>query len=249
MTPPPELRSRRLRQLQDLCPPDARIADVGCDHALLPIALVANARASFAIAADLRPGPLAFARENIARADLAQHIDVRLGDGLEPISCEDRLDLVYIAGMGTRSILDILEKADLGALSISRLVTQSPQDLTPLRQYVWEVLEAHIIDEILLWEDDQLYHTLEIDLTSTPPEPWSSLSREARLLGAPLLEKQARTRALHLYLERKIERLQIRHDGMSKAKELAPGALEAVRSELEMLEEICAPFLEPPSPS
>ena len=243
MTSPLELRSERLRQLQRLCPPGARIADVGCDHALLPIALISSDHASFAVAADLRPGPLAFARENIAQANLEQRIDVRLGDGLEPISSEDRLDLVYIAGMGTRSIIDILAQADLDALGRPRLVAQSPQDLTPLRRHIWEERGACVLDEILLWEDEQLYHTLHIDLTAAPTTPWRELSPEARLLGAPLLENRQNTLALRRYLERKIERVQIRYDGMCQARALQEGALQAVRDELEMLKEICAPYL------
>ena len=56
------LRTERLRQLFDLVPRDSVVADVATDHALLPIALVREGKCPRAIASDLRPGPLEFAR-------------------------------------------------------------------------------------------------------------------------------------------------------------------------------------------
>ena len=45
----------------------AKVADIGTDHGLLPIALVGSGRATQAIAADLRPGPLSMAKQNVQR--------------------------------------------------------------------------------------------------------------------------------------------------------------------------------------
>lgn len=251
MTPRPEPRHRseRLQQLHDLCPEGSRIADVGCDHALLPIALMTSGRASHAIAADLRPGPLEFARRNIDHANLAHAIEVRLGDGLEPISPDDRIDLVYIAGMGTRSILDILcatngeRKDGLDALGITHLVAQSPQDLSPLRAYIHRELEREVVDEIILHEDEQLYHTLVVRLDRMAPRAWSALDDADRIIGAPLILKHGEERALALYLDRKIERVTIRLEGLRRAKSPDNARIAEVERTLATLERISAPFL------
>ena len=48
----------RLRAVLELVPPGSRVADVGCDHARLTIALLQSGRCERVIASDLRPGPL-----------------------------------------------------------------------------------------------------------------------------------------------------------------------------------------------
>ena len=53
----------RLALIAGWVPQGARIADVGTDHAYLPVWLTLHGRVASAIAGDLRPGPLDRARE------------------------------------------------------------------------------------------------------------------------------------------------------------------------------------------
>ena len=46
----------RLKQIASLVDDQARIADIGTDHAYLPIELVKDAKISFAIASDIAQG-------------------------------------------------------------------------------------------------------------------------------------------------------------------------------------------------
>jgi len=100
--------SSRLAVVAALCPEAARLADVGSDHGLLPLALLASGRASRAIATE-RTRELA---DRIARPPAGAcwegRFAVRFGDGLAPLEAEDGLDAIVVAGLGGRSIVRIL---------------------------------------------------------------------------------------------------------------------------------------------
>ena len=85
----------------------SRVADIGTDHAYLPVWLVQNGVCPFAIAADIRSGPAERAAESVKKAGLESKISVRLGDGLSPVNPSEADDIV-IAGMGGETIADIL---------------------------------------------------------------------------------------------------------------------------------------------
>lgn len=91
--------------------PGSRLADIGTDHARLPVWLVERGICPRAIAVDLREGPLRAAERTICKAGLEAHIEVRLGDGLTPVRADEADDIV-IAGMGGETIAAILAAAD-----------------------------------------------------------------------------------------------------------------------------------------
>lgn len=102
--------SHRLRTIADLVPEGARLADIGTDHAYLPVWLLLEGRIPSAIAADLREGPLARARETAEYYGVTDRISFRLCNGLADIG-EGEADVISIAGMGGETIAAILEKA------------------------------------------------------------------------------------------------------------------------------------------
>ena len=65
--------SKRLRAVADFVTPQGRLADVGTDHAYVPICLMEEKKISGAIAMDIVDGPLQRARENIA----AHHLETQ----------------------------------------------------------------------------------------------------------------------------------------------------------------------------
>ena len=99
--------SDRLEKIYDRIEPGERVADIGADHALLPIALYARGRTRALILSDLRPGPLEKARANLRRLLPGATFDLRLGDGLAPYA-RGEVDVAVIAGMCGRLIADIL---------------------------------------------------------------------------------------------------------------------------------------------
>lgn len=101
----------RLNKLATMVDQDARIADIGTDHAYLPIELVKSGKVNFAIASDIGKGPLDNAKQDIKEAGLEGKIETRLGAGLETISAKDNIDTIVIAGMGGNLMSQILNDA------------------------------------------------------------------------------------------------------------------------------------------
>ncbi|WP_412027403.1 tRNA (adenine(22)-N(1))-methyltransferase TrmK [Deinococcus yunweiensis] len=99
----------RLEAVLGLIRSDVHV-DVGSDHAGLPTELVRRGHVRRAIIVELNSGPLEVARQAVIRAGLGDRIDVRAGDGLAPVS-PDEVQSASLTGMGTRTILGILNRA------------------------------------------------------------------------------------------------------------------------------------------
>ncbi len=99
----------RLAAIAALVPDGAHLADVGTDHALLPIRLLLDGKIQSAVATDIRPGPLSRAKENAYSAGV-QNLSCILCDGLTGVS-PGSADTVVIAGMGGENIAGILRAA------------------------------------------------------------------------------------------------------------------------------------------
>ena len=98
----------RLKMLYDMIPDCTKIGDVGTDHGFLPIYAVENDRCKYAIASDLREGPLKIAKYNIKNSGLEDNIQTMLCPGLEGYIDKD-CEVVVIAGMGGITLCSILD--------------------------------------------------------------------------------------------------------------------------------------------
>lgn len=87
-----------------------RVADIGTDHAYLPVFLIREKIASYAYACDVADGPLLNAKANIERLN-AKNIELRKGDGLNAVE-PNEADTFIIAGMGGDLIIKILSDCD-----------------------------------------------------------------------------------------------------------------------------------------
>lgn len=86
------------------------LADVGTDHAYLPVWLAKQGIIRSAVAVDVRPGPLERAKQNIEKFGVGEQVNARLSDGLNEVRPEEADDIV-IAGMGGEMILNIVGRA------------------------------------------------------------------------------------------------------------------------------------------
>ena len=100
----------RLKTIADLVCDGARLADIGTDHAYLPVWLLLNDRLKSAIAADIRPGPLDRARATAEEYDCTDRMRFVLCDGLSGLNRKDA-DTIVIAGMGGETIAAIMQAA------------------------------------------------------------------------------------------------------------------------------------------
>lgn len=85
----------------------AKIADIGTDHAYLPVWLCKTGVCPQALACDIRPEPLANGERTIAKYNAGKYVHTRLSDGLQNISAKEADDII-IAGMGGEMICKIL---------------------------------------------------------------------------------------------------------------------------------------------
>lgn len=156
-----ELRlSPRLKKIAELIPPTNSIADIGTDHAYIPIYALLNGISPRAVASDIKLGPVARAAENIERFGLKSQISVRLGPGLSTISSGEA-EVIVIAGMGGLLIADILDAARDIAKAAKLLILQ-PMTATPeLRAYLAEN-RFSVKTEHLVAEEEKIYNIIEV---------------------------------------------------------------------------------------
>lgn len=101
----------------------SKLADIGTDHAYLPVWLCRNGICPSAVAADINPGPLKRGELTVAEAGLSKIIDLRLSDGLNSINSNEADDIV-IAGMGGELIAKIIDKCNYSRQSSKRFILQ-----------------------------------------------------------------------------------------------------------------------------
>ncbi|MBQ3463032.1 MAG: SAM-dependent methyltransferase [Clostridia bacterium] len=111
-----------------------KIADIGTDHAYIPIYLIENSLAGYVIASDINKGPLLIAGDNIKNHNLTEKIETRLGGGLSVLK-ENEADTIIIAGMGGILISEIID-ADIEIAKKSNLILQPMNAQYELRKYL-----------------------------------------------------------------------------------------------------------------
>lgn len=143
--------SKRLQQITALVPQGARVADIGSDHAFVPITLAQNKITDFVIASEVAPGPLGISQKNIEAAGVQTQVQTRLGDGLQHIELTDKIDTIIIAGMGGELIQHILMQAEPELLKNCRLILEPNNHEKLVRQWLnqhsFQITNEHILEE------------------------------------------------------------------------------------------------------
>ncbi|MCG3399004.1 tRNA (adenine(22)-N(1))-methyltransferase [Staphylococcus massiliensis] len=174
--------NQRLKRVSTYVTGDT-LADIGSDHAYLPIYLIQNQHIKRAIAGEVIHGPLKAAEDNIASYGLTSSISARLGNGLAVIDPSDDVDCITICGMGGPLIADILNNGASKLVNHPRLVLQSNIQSEPIRRTLNE-LNYKIVAEALVEEKGHIYEIIVAD------QGEMTLSDEAYKFGPELLQEK-----------------------------------------------------------
>ncbi|AVN64325.1 MULTISPECIES: tRNA (adenine(22)-N(1))-methyltransferase [Mesoplasma] len=129
--------TKRLRTIAELIDSCNVVADIGTDHAYLPITLVKEKRTKFAYAVDVNDEPLGWAKKNINMYNCNNQIQTILSDGLDFVLEEQIqfIDVVTICGLGSTTILDIVKKDNN---KIGKYIICSNTEISNIREWVFE---------------------------------------------------------------------------------------------------------------
>ncbi len=150
----PELNPRLLKIAQ-LVPSCLCLADIGTDHAYIPIWTVLNGSAKKAIASDINRGPVERAEKNVCSFGLVDKIFPRLGGGLSTLAVGEA-EVIVISGMGGILISNILNKDKSIAHAAKTLILQPMTAAQELREYLLKN-GFSIESEHLVSEDEKIY--------------------------------------------------------------------------------------------
>lgn len=216
----------RLLSAAQQVPHGAKLADIGTDHAYLPVWLLLKGVIDGAIAADLREGPLRRAQETARQYGVWQQISFRLCDGLSAI-CPEEADTIVIAGMGGDTIASILHGAPWTGQKGKQLLLQPMTAQMHLRKWLWEH-GCRIDRECISQEGKRLYTVLCVTAGTTPvPSPgvlWAGQQSGDPLRGA--------------YLDLMMEKARHILDGQHSARKKDGGLVEELEQIVYELEQM-----------
>lgn len=116
---------------------DAVVADVGTDHAYIPVYLIEEGIARFVIASDINKGPLDRARFSAEKYGVTDKIRFVLTDGLRGLEPEkDGVTDIVICGMGGELIARIVGESEYTRREGVRLILQPMSSVYELREYL-----------------------------------------------------------------------------------------------------------------
>ncbi len=145
----------RLMAVAELVRKNKALADIGTDHAYLPVYLVEKGIIKKAIAADLRVGPLDNARDAVVSYGYSKEIELRLSDGLDNFR-ENEVEEIVVAGMGGLLISEFIERTKWLKNRNIHLILQPMTHMEELRKILFD--NGFVMDrEVVAKDGDKLY--------------------------------------------------------------------------------------------
>ena len=146
--------NKRLEGVLSLVEEDRSVIDIGCDHALLSIAIYEEKHPKKVIASDNKKGPLEGALTNIEKCGLKDKIKIKLGDGVDPI--EEDIDTIIISGMGGLTTVGILKYKKEKFKNVDTIILSPNTDSDFVRKEICK-LGFYIDDEKLVKDNNFIY--------------------------------------------------------------------------------------------
>ncbi len=149
--------SQRLRIVGDFVT-QKTVADIGTDHAYVPIYLHKKGNVEKVIACDINKKPLQKAQQNIKLHHAENKIITRLGNGLQPLQPYE-VDSIVISGMGGMLMIELMEQSQNIIKTVKELILCPHLDVTAVRKYLHNIGYV-ITDEKMIQEWDNFYTIL-----------------------------------------------------------------------------------------
>lgn len=223
--------SKRLATVAKYVPQDARLADIGSDHAYLPAALLIQKRINYAVAGEVARGPFENERKEINQLNLQDQLIPRLADGLAAVQETDQINVVTIAGMGGSLIARILEEGQQQLTGVQRLILQPNVGENRVREWLMKH-QYQIMAEQMLAEDGHLYEIIVAEPTICPVR----YSAKELLFGPLLLEKP--TTIFETKWQQELERCQQAVHQMRQATTIPTDRLQRMQAKMKLIEEV-----------
>lgn len=176
--------SKRLQAIYDMVPQSNVIADIGSDHALLPIALVLNGKVTRAYASEVNEGPYEATVKNIEKHGVSNYVTAVLSDGISEL--EKDVTTISICGMGGSLIVDILDKDKVKLEHVTTLVLEPNNNEENVR--IWLMNNGYkVVFEKLIEEDNRFYEIIKAEKGNV------EYSKEELFFGPILLQEKSET--------------------------------------------------------
>lgn len=209
--------SQRLKDVATFVPKDAKLLDVGSDHAYLPIYLLDKGLIRSAIAGEVVKGPYESALTNVSASGFKDKIDVRLANGLAAFEPSDAVTTITICGMGGRLIADILDAGEDKLKGVKRLILQPNNREDDLRIWLMENGFA-IVAEAIMTENGKYYEIMVAEAGQM------TLSDKEVRFGPHLMKDQSQV--FQLKWQREINKLEIALGSIPLANQADRAAIE-----------------------
>lgn len=203
--------SPRLALIARLAKGTKTVADIGCDHGRLSVALLQQNCAQHVVASDVSAASVLKAealRIHCGISDSA--MEVVQADGLSALAERD-VDCIIMAGLGGITMVELLMREAEIASRVNRFILQPMRGIRELRKYLYE--NHYCVQQDLFVEDaGRIYQVLAVSpgRKDEMPELWPNdmfdVGWHAALQGDVLLPRYlARIRAAYM---RELERAQ-----------------------------------------
>lgn len=204
----------RLERVAAHMPAGARLADIGSDHAYLPVALLRRGAIAMAVAGEVALTPFRAAERTVGENGLEQQISVRLANGLASIEPEDGITAISLCGMGGETIRDILDSGKARLSGQERLILQPNGGEQPLRQWLMENDYRILCEEVL--RENRFYYEIIVAERTGP------VTYTAEELYFGPLQLQARTPIFLAKWQRLLRQKQKTLTSFAKARQAVP---------------------------
>ena len=212
----------RLTSAAEFVRQGARFADIGTDHAYLPIFLLSEGRISYAVCSDINEGPLASAKANARESGLYEKMDFCLTDGVAALAGYDLTDIA-VCGMGGDLIASIVEAADFLKDEKINLILQPMTKQEALREKLY-LMGYEIVAESYSIDAGKHYVCMQVKYTAKARE-LSEIEKEICPENARIVNKSLQI----AYLEKKKSTYRKIVNGKASGGNLEPRELLSIK--------------------